>query len=210
MINQQTETEMSSRAHAARPRVLVLALLLGLFACGGGSDSPGGTITPGVSAAFQGSGTAATADLVRLVGGASSGDLVTIDVALSGPTASADIYSFAFDLVLSDSAVARYESGSATAGGALETQSGQAISVLATQQGNRVVVGVTKTGGGLGNGIASGETAIVSLVFRVLRSGTTGLRIEGAPTESPEALDSAGVTLPSIQFDGLEGLIQGS
>ena len=207
MITKRTVLELSPRTRIAGPRSWLLALCLGLLACGGGSG-PDGPVDPGLSAAFQSSGTAAAPDLVRLVGSTADGDLTTLDVAISGPTASADIYSFAFDLVLSDSSVARYEGGSAAAGGALDVESGQGLSVLAAQQGDRVVVGVSKTGGGAGNGIASGEEVIVSLVFRVLRSGETAIRIEGPPTEPPVALDSGGETLISVQFDAAEGRIQ--
>ena len=67
---------------------------------------------------FSGSGTAAGADRARLTGIA-SGELVEINLVIGGPTTSDDLYSFAFDLVMSAPDVFELVPGSAALGPAL-------------------------------------------------------------------------------------------
>jgi hypothetical protein len=209
----------SRRASAARPdapRVLALAALTLLAAVGCNGDDDGGVVDPGVVASFVPSATVAAPNLVRMRAGSASDDLVTVQVVLAGPTTSNDIYSFAFDLLLSDPSVARYEAGSAVVGGALVPSLGQGTFVQAASSGTRVVVGVTKTGGGAGNAVASGEPIVVSLTFRLLDEGTSTISFAGSPsnpqnpTATPAALDSSGNVIGSITFDTLAGTLIGS
>jgi hypothetical protein len=121
---------------------------------------------------------------------------------LGGQTTSDDLYSFAFDLIIGNSAVVQYVNGSATFGEALTLDAGQQSQVLATQSGNRVTVGVSKLSGGAGNGVTTDEEDIVSLSFRVLmRNELTTISITGSPPNDPAALDSAGEIIDSIDFD---------
>lgn len=168
-----------------------LALLILLVPSMGCDDDQGlGQVIPtGILASFTTSTTSGSANLVRLGGGAAIDDRVTIDVVI-GPTASQDLFAFAFDLVLGDPAVAKLVMGSGTAGTAL---SGPQIIVDAFQDGDRIIVGVTKLGGA-GNGVGS-EAIIISLTFQVLRVGATPITIEGSPqntqnpTNDPAALE---------------------
>lgn len=204
--------ESRRRARRALP---ALALLLLAAACSSSDNNNGGG-GAGVTAAFTPSATAAAANLVRLRAGSAGSDMVTVEVALSGVTTSADIYSFAFDLVLSDATVASYVSGSAVVGGVLVPVGPQGTSVLVSQAGSRVVVGVSKTGGGAGNGVGAGEQVVVSLTFRVARVGSTNVTFAGSPsnpqnpTANPAALDSGGAVIGSISFDAVAATISGS
>ncbi len=184
--------------------------------CGGGSSGGGGGTTPDpIAAAFAGSGTARTANLVRMTGQAATSDRVRVDVVIGGPTTSSDIYSFAFDIIIGNTAIAEYVGASASAGDALTTSGGQSIQTLVSQEGNRVVVGVTKSGGGAGNGIADAEPTVVSLVFRIKAKGVSTLTFDGSPTNpqhisaEPSALDSVGNRIDSITFDGSSARISG-
>ena len=173
---------------------------------------------PGLVAAFAASGTASAADRVRLGGNSTSGDMVTFEVAVAGPTTSSDLYSLAFDLLLSDATVAEYVDGAAVFGTALTLGSGQGQVLAVSQSGDRVVVGVSKTGGGpgSGNGIGASEEIVVSLTFRVLRAGATGVAIVGSPsnpqnpTAAPAALDSTGAVINTMVFDAASATISGS
>jgi hypothetical protein len=190
--------------------VLSILACLPLLCCGGGSSSD--PTTPAFTAQFTPSGTPAAANLVRMTQAVLDRDLVRINVVIGGPTSSSDLYSFAFDLVLSDATVASYVPGSAQAGTALQPSAGQSISVLAnpdSDRPNRVVVGVTKVGGGPGNGVAGGEPTVVSLVFRVLRRDITSITFGGSSSDptnqnfNPVVLNSAdpqGV-ISSVDFD---------
>ena len=189
-------------------RILMAGLLL-LLGCGGGSSS-GDPTQPAVSAQFTASGTAAAPNLVRMTQAVVDRDLVRINIVLGGPTSSSDIYSFAFDLVLSDASVASYVAGTAQAGNALQPTGGQTIAVFANPDSarpNRVVVGVSKVGGGSGNGVGTSEEAVVSLVFRVLRRDVTSITFGGSssnptsPNFNPVALNSANTVIGSVDFD---------
>jgi hypothetical protein len=173
------------------------ALLLAASGCGGSSSPAPAPIT----AEFRPNSTQVAPDLVRLTGSA-AGDTVIINVMLGGETTSDDLYSFAFDLIIGNSAVMRYINGSATFGEALTIDAGQQSQVLATQSGNRVTIGVSKLGGGAGNGVTTNEESIVSLGFRVLRRNElTTISITGSPPNDPAALDSTGQIIGSIDFD---------
>jgi hypothetical protein len=180
-----------------------------LLGCGGGSNDGAPMTTPPPDAMFVTSGTAATADGVRLTADAPSGDTITLHVMIGGPTTSQDIYGFAFDLALGDATIAEYVNNSATIGSALTPGAGQTSSLQVSQSGARVIVGLTTLGGGSGNGLAAGETRMLSLRFRVLRQGSTSISFAGPPPSGgnpagvPAALDSAGVLIGSVSFDGV-------
>jgi len=196
----------------ARSVALGLLLLVGLVVTASGCGSGGGSTDDGnpVTASFTPSGTAASPDLVRLIGNASS-DLVTLQVVISGQTESDDLYAFAFDLVLSNADVAGYVDGSAEFGTALTLEAGQGPVALASQSGNRVTVGVSKLGGGSGNAVGPGEETIVTLLFRVTAKAITTIVFDGSPpAEDPAALESDESPAPGVQFDGASALIRGS
>ncbi len=187
-------------------KVLFSACLVLLIHATGCSDGTRMALPYVPQSDFAASGTAASANMVRLAGTA-SGDMVTVYTVLSGPTTSSDIYSFAFDLVLGDPDVARFESGTATFGTALTLSGGQTSHVLASQSGDRITVGVTKVGGGSGNGITGSDKVILTLQFRMLTDGSTTLAIEGSPPHNPAAIDSTGTEIPSVVFDAAPALL---
>jgi hypothetical protein len=186
-------------------RVALPLLLLAALACSGGS---GGSVT----ATFVPSGTPAAADLVRLRAVGTSGDTVTLEIAVGGPTTTQDLYAVAFDLALGDPDVVRYREGSAELGPLL----GGAAPVLASQNGDRIVVGASRTGGGSGTGVAAGESVLLRLELELRRTGTSEIRFAGSPanpqnpTADPAALDSTGAVIPSIGFDTAPALLEGS
>lgn len=202
-----------TRERGKRMSALAVAVAVTLLAgCGGGSsggDDDGGT-PGGVAASFTSSGTSAATGLVRLSGGSASGDTLTVAVVVNGPTTDADVYSFAFDVVLEDTTIARFVGGSAVAGTALTPDAGQGLQVLAEQIGDRVVVGVTKTGGGAGDDLANGTAEVVRLSFKVLKAGQSAVYLAGAPGGSgPSALDSDGQAVGAISFDLADAYLVG-
>ncbi len=201
---------MSRRGTRPLSAVLLIAATA-VVGCGGGNSNTGGVVSRGVNASFVASTTAAGPDMVRLRSVTTSSDLVTLEVAVGGPTTSNDLYSFAFDLLLSDPTVAIYVDGSAVFGNALTLGGGQGSTVLVTQTVDRIVIGVSKTGGGGGNGIGASEDSVVRLTLRVIDTGTTAITITGSPTNPvPTALDSAGSVVPSVVFDGGTAQLVGS
>ncbi len=191
-------------------RLLLTGLLITLAVATGCSDSDSdGFFLPGLTASFNGSGTAAAPNLVRLEG-STAGDTVNVRVVIDGATTNTDLYSFAFDLVLSDGTLAQFVSGTTSFGNALATSGGQTSQVLAVQNGDRITVGVSKLGGGAGNGIAAGERAVVSMDFRLLKIGTGTIRVEGSPPNAPAALDSTGSVIGTVLFDGATAAIGGT
>jgi len=196
-------------------RVILMTLLKGLSLFGflalfaldlgcKGSDS----IAP-VTASFTPSGSASTANLVRLRG-TTSGDRVTIDFTLQGPTSTNDLYSFGFDLVLSDPGVVELIPGSTRFGPALDLTGSQQGQILASQSGNRVTIGITKVGGGGGSGVGPTEEVLGSLDFHVVQRDFTEIFIEGTPPHDATALDSSGAIANNIVFDPLPSAINGS
>jgi hypothetical protein len=203
----RSQTGWSAKVGGRITAGLTLAVLLSAAPGCGGSSQPA---PAPIVAEFQPNATQSAPNLVRLTGSA-AGDIVIINVVLGGQTISDDLYSFAFDLLISDSAVVRYINGSATFGGALTLDAGQQSQVLASQSGNRVTIGVSKLGGGTGNGVTTNEENIVSLRFRVLRRNEqAAISITGSPPNDPAALDSAGLVIDSIDFDGTTVGVVGS
>jgi hypothetical protein len=195
--------------------VVLLVLVMTMAGCTDGGDISVGVVIGEHNAQFLATTTPADENAVRLRSTTVDGDLVTLEVAIGGPTTSGDLYSFAFDLVLSDASVATYVDGSAVFGDALTLSGGQGSTVLCSQSGDRIVVGVSKTGGGSGNDVAAGELAVVRLTLQVLDEGTTSITIEGSPGNplnpgtDPVALDSAGAVVPSVRFDSAPALLLG-
>jgi hypothetical protein len=202
----------SAAGGSATARALILFVLsLSSIGCGGGSAEEVSGLTP----RFVASGTAAGPDVVRLAKGRSAGQQLTVDVAIGGPTTSDDLYAFAFDLVIGDTEVLSFVPGSETLGEALDVDGcPDGAIVLASAPGNRVVVSVSKLGGCAGNGIPSGERAIVRLTFRVLQEGTSTLGLGGPvrtgrePAVEGTAYDSKLLRVESVQFDAEPATIQ--
>ena len=185
--------------------LLVLGSTLALTAgCGGGGGST--PIVPGLVAQFAPSGATTAPNRVRIVSGGITGDQVTLNIVVGGPTTSADLYSFAFDLLLSDTTVATYVNGSARAGEALAS-TGVPAEVQVTQNGNRVIVGITRLGAPAGVRVEGQEEVLLSLRFRVLERDVTSITFAGSsinpqdPNNDPVALDSSGQRVTSIVFD---------
>lgn len=198
----------SVRLRAVRACLLAAACVLATTpGCGGGGgEDPAPTRT--LRAEFHESGTPAAPDLVRLRGEA-AGEEVRVDVVIGGVTSSSDLYSFAFDLVISTSDSARFISGSEEFGSALTLENGQTSQVLAAWDGRRLTVGITKVGGGDGNGVDTIEDVVASFRFRVLRRGSTEITIQGSPPHDPSALDSAGDPVPTVRFDDQPAVMVG-
>jgi hypothetical protein len=190
--------------------VSALALATG---CGGDSDSGG----QGITATFTPSATAAAPDRVRLERVSSSGNVVTLEVRIGGPTTSTDLFAFAFDLVLSDPTVVAYVDGSIGEGDALQQTSGVSDIVAdAAQSNERIVIGITKLGAsGAGNGVASSSAVVVRLALRVVKTGSTTVAFGGSSspqfpqTGVPLALDSDLDPVPSVQFDAAVATVTG-
>lgn len=182
------------------------AVALAGFGCGGGGDSSS------FSSSFAPSGTASTANLVKLVPKGSSGNLLVVQAIIYGPTTSTDLYSFAFDVVIGDPTVLSFSPNSAAAGTSLTVTGGQTISAIAaasTADPTHIVVGVSKLGGGAGNQVSGASAAVVDLSFGFLRQGSSTLRIAASP--APAVLDSNAppAVIGSITFDTATGTATG-
>ena len=184
------------------------------ISCGGNDYGGGGGSY--VTGDFTSSGTAPQADHVRLALSSKTGSVVKVDVIIDGPDAALDLYSFAFDIVLGNAAVATYVPNSAVAGDALVASGGQGVLVQASQSSGRVIVGVTKSNGGSGNGVAGATAKIVTLSFNVTSVGSSSLSLEGSPSNpmnpnpDPVALDHNGAVIPAVVFDSADATLSGS
>lgn len=190
------------------------ALILILPACGGssGGGGGGGTVPGAPTANFTSNDAGTSTDLVRFGTSACVANMCTVDIFI-GATTESDYFAFAFDIVISDTTVARFVSGSDIAGPFLQ---GTVDSVVA-QIGDRVVIGVSKSGAVLGNGTGTEDT-VVSLDFELLKVGDALLIFDGSPSNpnlancsamGPEAIDSAGNCTVNTIF-GAGGLLTGS
>jgi hypothetical protein len=182
--------------------------LLAVLAAGCGGGDGGSTFLPDIrTGRFIPSSTAGGPNLVRLTGSADAGDRLTVDVVIGGPTASRDLYTFAFDLAIGDPEVLDFVDNSAVVGSVL-TSTGCAgpPTVLATTVNSRsqIVVGVSKLGTCPGDAVSGGEPSIVRLTFRVLKKGSSTLSISGTPA----VFDAAGDPIQSIQFDIATATVQ--
>jgi hypothetical protein len=136
---------------------------------------------------------------------------VTTQVTLFGPSTSADIYAWAFDVVISNPNVVEFVAGSAQMGTTLTTCPGQNLALQASQQTaggvTSVVVGLSKLGTCAGNGVPAGSHVVVSLTFRVKTTGSSSLTFGGPG--GPRALDSNLAPIGSIEFDTGAATLQG-
>ncbi len=173
--------------------MLSILLLIGLpllANCGG--SSTGSVIPQTKSPVFTASGTPSAPNLVTLSGNPPiPGSLIQLDVKLAGPTTSSDLFSFSFNIVLSDPSIVR--SISSLQGDALVGQQ----AVVTNLTGNTLVVGVTRLGG-VGNGVGASGGTLLSLVFRTdtEKPGKTTLTFD-----SPKVQDSTGAFITTINFD---------
>jgi len=161
--------------------------------CGGGGGS-GSESAPLCEAVFQRSATTPGPNRVWLTGEVVDQDEIVVDV-MVGETTSTDLYSFAFDLVLSRPEAARYDD-KYEIGSALTPASGQRVEAMLSQVADAVVVGVSKVGGGAGNGVGSGGRRLISLKFRVLGDGVSNVCFART-----KVLDSHGTSIGTVQFD---------
>ena len=206
IINQNPRNSKNVVARYAG-RVWLACLLIVVAGCGSGGGS-GDVITPSITASFTPSDTAVSSNLTRLTGTA-VGDIVTIQVAIAGPTTSDEIWAFAFDLVLSSTSVASYIDGTVTAGSALHVVAGEQLFTDASQDGTRVTVAVTKVGNTAGNRIGPTGEMIVSLDFLVEERDAVSIAIAGS-SPAPAALDPNLDPIPSVIFDTALAAITGS
>src|SRR5262245_26636106 len=136
----------TARAASRLALVVLIAASLWALGCGGSSSS-------GLSGGFTQSSTMQSPGLVKLIKKSSSGSHVVVSAVLYGPV-SADLYSFAFDVVVGNTATARFVPNSAAAGTTLTATGGQTIQAeadVSSGDATHVVVGVSKLGGGTGN-----------------------------------------------------------
>ena len=102
--------------------VAMIAVLVTAAACGGGGSGGGGVTPPGGPiASFVPSGTASTPELVRLGNAVPmAGGLIEIQVILDGAVSNRDVFSFAFDVIMSNPAIVDFisvEAGTALSPG---------------------------------------------------------------------------------------------
>ena len=195
---------MTSRSATFATRAFVL-LSIAVFAlagygCGSNNDSP--TLV----GQFTASGTAPALHLVKLLPQSNSGARVVVQAVIYGPDTNLDMYTFAFDVTIGDTTLLAYVPNSAVAGNALQAFAGQTITAIAGPDGqdpSHIVVSVSKLGGGLGNGVAGNSAIVLTLMFDVLKEGSSTLAISAAPT--PSVLDSNGDPIASLTFDTAAG-----
>ncbi len=183
-----------------RSSLLIAVLVSMSFLVHCGSSGGGGVIETTKPPTFTGSGTAPGPNLVTMAdGGTAAGSLIQVDVKIGGPTTSSDLFSFAFDVVLSNPSVIK--SVYPVAGDALSGET--LIECSLSPEGDRVVCGVTKTTA-IGNDVVSDAT-IVGLVFKMSPNtpGSTTLSFALAT-----ALDSHGDPIPSVNFDSATAQIE--
>lgn len=171
--------------------ILMLISLPLLAHCG--SSSSGGTIAPTKSPVFAGSGTAGAPNRVVLEGGPTSpGSLIQVNVKIGGPTTSTDLFSFSFNIKLSNPGIVRNVTW--LAGDALTGEQ----AVVSTLNGDKLVIGVSKLGG-TGNGVGAAGATLLSLMFKMdpTAPGTTNLKFD-----DPKVQDHTGAFLTTVEFDG--------
>jgi hypothetical protein len=202
-----------NRSQRLASLLAVTAIALALPGCGSDSNNSGGGTAP-VTAAFTTNDASTAGDLVRFSSASCANDLCTVEVSIGATTAS-NYYAFAFDIVISNTSIARFVAGSDITGTFL---TGSADS-QASQNGDRVVIGVSKTGAIAGNGTGA-EAVVMELTFQMTGTGDATLTFDGSPANpalgncsatGPEAIDDQlpGDCIPSTTF-GAGGVLSGS
>lgn len=203
-MRKQTDSIPADVRSGERSFLLMTVLVSMSFLLHCGSSGGGGVIQTTKPPTFTGSGTTAAPNLVTMAdGGTAPGSLIQVDVKIGGPTTSPDLFSFSFDVLLSNPSV--IVSVATVAGDALTGDT--AILISPPDENGRVTIGVTKKGG-TGNRVESPGATIVGLVFKMSPNtpGATTLKFEQA-----KALDSSSPQpqpIPSINFDGATARIE--
>ena len=184
-------------------QVLLLGVAFVLVAscdsCGGGDNPIDNASTTG----FTPSSTAASPNHVRLKG-AVSGDEILLSVVLDGPTTASDLFSFAFDVEISNPLVVAFVQNSEGAGTLFD---GVPNILVVEAQGNRIVCGISQTGAGPGGTVSTSQATILSFKVKTIGTGVSSLTFRGSPnnpstpTTDPAALDSSGAVITAIVFD---------
>lgn len=164
------------RWYIATPALICLAVAV---SCGGGGaaespipEDPGGTTT--LAAGFTPEQASPGDGTVAMALGSSSGNLVTIEVNVTGVD---DVFSADFDVTY-DPDQAEFVNWSA--GTLLESGGNTPSYLLTATQPGTLTIGATRTGGGAGGiDVGSSET-LIRLVFRVTEVGASTLGFERA------------------------------
>lgn len=139
---------------------------------------------------------APTGDRVRLVVKPGLGGASAVEVRFVGPSSSQDIYSAAFDLILSEPALVEL-AGSKPG----DLFPGQPL-VQAVLANDRLVVGVTLLGEPRGVGVPAKEATLLTILLKPKASGK--LQLAFAPASpgkpGPQFLDSKGKAITGITF----------
>ena len=130
-----------TRSQRLASLLAVTVIALALPGCGSSSNDSGGGTNP-VTALFETTDTSTAGDLVRFSAATCTNDLCTLEISIGATTAS-NYYAFAFDILVSNPAIAQFVPGSDFTGNFLTGT----VDSIASQPSDRVVVGVTKVGG---------------------------------------------------------------
>ncbi len=177
-------------------RVAILLLGLSIAAAGCGSGGSGGGDKSPLTAGFSADQPNPGNETVAMAEGASAGDLVTIDVNVTGTN---DVYGISFDVTFDDSDVV-YDGWSK---GSLLEQSGHAVSYQVVSQAGKLVVSASRQGSVSGAN-AAGTVPIIRLAFRAVEAGGHTISFE-----NPELLDSQVQPQP-ISVDWFGGALTAS
>jgi hypothetical protein len=186
-----------TRSQRLASLLAVTVIAVALPGCGGSSSNDSGGGTAPVTATFATNDASTAGNLVRFMPTTCVNDLCTVEVSI-GTTSASNYYAFAFDIVISNSSIARFVAGSDLTGTFL---TGSADS-QASQNGDRVVVGVSKTGSIAGNGTGT-EAVVLSLTFQMTGTGDATLTFDGSPNNP--ALGNCSATGPEAIDDQLPG-----
>jgi hypothetical protein len=152
-------------------------------------SSSGGSSGTGLVASFVADEPSPTTGEVTLAQGATNGDMITVEVRLTGISG---VRSAEFDLLYDPSAL---EFIGDTPGTALEASGLPVIYVAGTNVTGVVTVAADIAGPSTVN--VSGTRPLVGLIFRLRRSGTNRLDFQG-----PQLRDAASQTINSNWFGG--------
>jgi hypothetical protein len=188
-------------------------IALALPGCGGSDSNSGGGGTAPVTATFVSNDASTGSDLVRFSAATCVNSICTLEVSI-GTTSASNYYAFAFDILISNPAIARFVNGSDATGSFLQGT----VDSIASQPSDRVVVGVSKVGAIAGNG-APAEDDVMILSFEMIGTGDATLTFVGSPNNpalgncsasGPEAIDdqNPGACITTTVF-GAGGVISG-